>query len=106
MSVEGGLRTKPISTFLSSSTWNEKRGILDLQLEQMGYIRQIAIKTPSILSSPFIVEESDLLMTIPRLAAEKLLTAINIKIFALPFKIPSFEVKICSYIRSDKRLTG
>lgn len=83
--------------------WNEKRGVLDLQLEQMGYIRQIAIKTPSMLSAPFIVAESDLLMAIPRLAAEKLLPSINIKVFALPFEIPSFEVKVYSHKRSGKR---
>ncbi|ARJ42659.1 LysR family transcriptional regulator [Pantoea alhagi] len=83
--------------------WNEKRSVLDLQLELMGFIRQIAIKTPSMLSAPFIVAESDLLMAIPRLAAEKLLPAMNIKIFALPFEIPSFEVKIYSHIRSGKR---
>lgn len=83
--------------------WNEKQGVLDLQLEQMGFIRQIALKTPSMLSAPFIVAESDLLMAIPRLAAEQLLPATDIKIFALPFRIPSFEVKIYSHIRSGKR---
>lgn len=83
--------------------WNEKRGVLDLQLEQMGYTRQIAIKTPSMLSAPFIVAESDLLMAIPRFAAEKLIPAMNIKIFALPFEIRSFEVKIYSHKRSGKR---
>jgi DNA-binding transcriptional LysR family regulator len=83
--------------------WNEKRGVLDLQLEQMGYTRQIAIKTPSMLSAPFIVAESDLLMAIPRFAAEKLIPAMDIKIFALPFEIRSFEVKIYSHKRSGKR---
>ncbi|HFK5675446.1 LysR family transcriptional regulator [Pantoea dispersa] len=83
--------------------WNEKRGVLDLQLEQMGYIRQIALKTPSMLSAPFIVEESDLLMAIPRFAAEKLIPAVNIKIFSLPFAVRSFEVKIYSHKRSGQR---
>jgi DNA-binding transcriptional LysR family regulator len=83
--------------------WNEKRGVVDLQLEQMGYTRQIAIKTPSMLSAPFIVAESDLLMAIPRFAAEKLSTATDIQIFALPFEIPSFEVKIYSHQRSGQR---
>ncbi|ADO47051.1 LysR family transcriptional regulator [[Enterobacter] lignolyticus] len=83
--------------------WNEKQGVLDIQLEQMGYTRQIAIKTPSMLSAPFIVAESDLLMAIPRFAAEKLIPATKIKIFALPFAIPAFEVKIYSHKRSGKR---
>lgn len=47
--------------------WNEKQGVLDVRLEQLGYTRQIAIKTPSMLSAPFIVAESDLLMAIPGL---------------------------------------
>lgn len=83
--------------------WNEKQGVLDLQLEQMGYTRQIAIKTPSMLSAPFIVAESDLLMAIPRFAAEKLIVATKIKIFSLPFAIPPFEVKIYSHQRSGQR---
>lgn len=83
--------------------WNEKQGVLDLQLEQMGYTRQIAIKTPSMLSAPFIVAESDLLMAIPRFAAEKLILATKIKIFSLPFAIPPFEVKIYSHQRSGQR---
>lgn len=83
--------------------WNEKQGVLDLQLEQMGYTRQIALKTPSMLSAPFIVAESDLLMAIPRFAAEKLIHATNIKIFSLPFTISPFEVKIYSHKRSGQR---
>lgn len=83
--------------------WNEKQGVLDLQLEQMGYTRQIALKTPSMLSAPFIVAESDLLMAIPRFAAEKLIHAANIKIFSLPFTISPFEVEIYSHKRSGQR---
>lgn len=83
--------------------WNEKQGVLDLRLEQLGYTRQIALKTPSMLSAPFIVAESDLLMAIPRFAAEKLKHAASIQIFSLPFTISPFEVKIYSHKRSGQR---
>ncbi|KZE23586.1 LysR family transcriptional regulator [Cronobacter sakazakii] len=83
--------------------WNEKQGVLDSQLEKMGYARHIALKTPSMLGAPFIVAESDLLMALPRFAAQKLLPATNLRIFELPFEIPSFEVKIYSHQRSGKR---
>ncbi|ELY6085793.1 LysR family transcriptional regulator [Cronobacter sakazakii] len=83
--------------------WNEKQGVLDSQLEKMGYTRHIALKTPSMLGAPFIVAESDLLMALPRFAAQKLLPATNLRIFELPFEIPSFEVKIYSHQRSGKR---
>ncbi|ELY4033229.1 LysR family transcriptional regulator [Cronobacter sakazakii] len=83
--------------------WNEKQGVLDSQLEQMGYTRHIALKTPSMLGAPFIVAESDLLMALPRFAAQKLLPATDLRIFELPFEVPSFEVKIYSHQRSGKR---
>ncbi|EOC0124327.1 LysR family transcriptional regulator [Cronobacter sakazakii] len=83
--------------------WNEKQGVLDSQLEKMGYTRHIALKTPSMLGAPFIVAESDLLMALPRFAAQKLLPTTNLRIFELPFEVPSFEVKIYSHQRSGKR---
>jgi DNA-binding transcriptional LysR family regulator len=83
--------------------WNEKQGILDLQLESLGYSRQVTVKTPSMLSAPFMVAESDLLMAIPRIAAEKLAKAAPVQIFTLPFFVPAFEVKIYSHKRSGKR---
>lgn len=83
--------------------WNEKQGVLDVQLESMGLTRRIAVKTPSMLSAPFMVAESDLLMAIPRYAAEKFALAAPINIFPLPFDVPGFEVKIYSHKRSGKR---
>lgn len=83
--------------------WNEKQGILDLQLERMGYMRQVTIKTPSMLSAPFIIEQSDLLLAIPRFAAGKMKLAAQLALFELPFAVPPFEVKIYSHKRSGKR---
>ncbi|MGK9174193.1 LysR family transcriptional regulator [Yokenella regensburgei] len=83
--------------------WNEKMGILDLQLAQMGHARQVTVKTPSMLSAPFMVAQSDLLMAMPRYAAEKLSSAAPVKIFPLPFNVPAFEVRIYSHKRSGKR---
>ena len=83
--------------------WNEKQGVLDLELERLGHTRQVAVKTPSMLSAPFIVAESDLLLAIPRFAAEKFQRAAALKIFELPFAVPSFQVRIYSHKRSGKR---
>lgn len=83
--------------------WNEKRGVLDLELERLGHTRQVALKTPSMLSAPFIVAESDLLLAIPRFAAEKFQHTAPLNIFELPFKVPAFRVKIYSHKRSGKR---
>ena len=83
--------------------WNESQGVLDVQLAKMGFARHITIKTPSMLSAPFIIAQSELLMAIPRSAAEKMLGAAKLKVFELPFEVPPFEVKIYSHKRSGQR---
>ena len=83
--------------------WNETQGVLDLELERQGHTRQIGIKTPSMLSAPFIIEVSDMLMAIPRTAAEKFARTAQLKIFPLPFTVSPFEVKIYSHRRSGQR---
>ena len=97
------LETYLTARHLVVTPWNESQGILDLQLERMGYTRQVALKTPSMLSAPFIVAQSDLLMAIPRYAAESLTQAASVRLFELPFAVPAFDVKIYSHKRSGKR---
>ncbi|VTO04249.1 LysR family transcriptional regulator [Klebsiella pneumoniae] len=83
--------------------WNERQGGLDCELERQGYSRQVAMKTPSMLSAPFIIEQSDLLMALPRRAAETMARAARLTIFPLPFPVPPFDVKIYAHQRSGKR---
>ncbi len=97
------LETYLAARHLVVTPWNERQGVLDLQLAQMGHKRQVTIKTPSMLSAPFIVAESDLLMALPRLAAERVAQTAGVRIFELPFNVPPFEVKIYSHKRSGKR---
>lgn len=83
--------------------WNESQGVLDVQLAKMGFSRHITIKTPSMLSAPAIIAQSELLMAIPRSAAAKMTNAATLKVFELPFEVPPFEVKIYSHKRSGQR---
>lgn len=83
--------------------WNEKQGLLDFHLERMGLKRRIAIRTPSMLSAPFIIAESELLMAIPSFVASKIKQAADVTSFRLPFPAPRFTVKIYSHKRSGKR---
>ncbi|MCC3718448.1 LysR family transcriptional regulator [Rouxiella badensis] len=82
--------------------WNEARGVIDFQLEKMGLHRHVTLKTPSMLSAPFIVAQSDLLMTLPRFAAEKFCRLVDVNAFPLPFYVPNYQVKIYSHRFSGK----
>jgi len=84
--------------------WNEKQGLLDTHLARAGLKRRITIKTPSMLSAPFIIAESELLMAIPSFVAGKIARATEVATFKLPFSAPRFTVKIYSHKRSGKRL--
>lgn len=83
--------------------WNEKKGVIDLLLTHQGYQRQISVKTPSMLGGPFIVAESELIMTLPRYAASMLKHAARIAVFELPFSVPPYCVKIYSHRRRGKK---
>jgi hypothetical protein len=38
--------------------WNERQGVLDCELERQGYSRQVAVKTPSMLSAPLLLSRA------------------------------------------------
>lgn len=101
-------KTLSLEEYLSAghlvvTPWNEKKGLLDTHLERLGLERRIALKTPSMLSSPYVVAESELLMAIPSYVADHLNEVKEVKTFKLPFSAPPFTVKIYSHKRSGKK---
>jgi len=83
--------------------WNEKKGLLDTHLARLGLERRITLKTPSMLSSPYVIAESELLMAVPSFVAAQLAPLTRVKTFKLPFSAPPFTVKIYSHKRSGKK---
>lgn len=84
--------------------WGESRGVVDLVLQGMGLKRDVALHLPSVMVAPFVIAGSELLMTIPRRAAEVLRMATPINLFPPPFAIPPYTLKLYShskYARSD-----
>ncbi|WP_129140376.1 LysR family transcriptional regulator [Modicisalibacter coralii] len=84
--------------------WGEARGVVDGVLAGMGLERDVALQLPAVMTAPFIIAESELLMTIPRRAAEALRAATPIDLYPAPFAIPPYTLKLYShskYARSD-----
>lgn len=84
--------------------WGENRGVVDHVLEGMGLKRRVVLQLPAVMIAPFIVAGSDLLMTIPRYAAETLQMAAAIALYPAPFAIPPYTLKLYShskYARTD-----
>ncbi|WP_237218964.1 LysR family transcriptional regulator [Rhodoferax aquaticus] len=84
--------------------WNQARGDIDQLLDDLNLQRQVAVHLPTVLAAPFIVGHSDMLMTMPRLAARTLQQAAAIALHTPPFAIPDYCVKLFShanYAQSD-----
>lgn len=74
--------------------WNEARGILDITLSKLRKKRKVAIKTPSVLSAPMFVIDTQYLLAIPKRYAEYIAQQLPIKISPLPFEVPTYKVKL------------
>ncbi|WP_223292905.1 MULTISPECIES: LysR family transcriptional regulator [Shewanella] len=79
------------------SPWGERSGVVDKQLCLLGHSRDIAIQLPNVMNAPFLVAGSDLLITLPKLAAIELQGLLPIRLFDVPFTMPKYQLKVFSY---------
>lgn len=82
--------------------WNETQGLIDKVLAEQGHTRQIAVQLPSLMAAPFLVGSSELLITLPRHAAETLCSAAEVALYPLPFTAPTNVMKIFYSNRNAK----
>jgi DNA-binding transcriptional LysR family regulator len=97
-----------LETYLSLShvrisPWGEKQGIVDEVLAKQKLKRNVMLQLPSVLAAPHTLLHSDLLLTMPRLAAEQLSTLIDIQLFDPPIAIPDYHLNVYWHrLNSDK----
>ncbi len=74
--------------------WNEVRGILDITLSKLKKKRQIAVKTPSVLSAPSFVVNTQYLLALPNKYATHVSALLPITLSELPLNVPKYKVKL------------
>jgi DNA-binding transcriptional LysR family regulator len=67
--------------------------MLEREIARQGIQRRIALKIPSFLSAAFVVEHTDLLLTIPQRLGEVLQGRGSFHMLPVPFPLPDYEVK-------------
>lgn len=67
--------------------------ILDHEITRQGIQRNIALRVPNYLGIAFVIEQTDLLVTIPERLAQVLEGRGKFRTFALPFEMPDYTVK-------------
>ena len=67
--------------------------VVDREIERQGIQRRIAMEIPNFLGAAFVVEHTDLLITIPQRLGDVLQGRGAFQVFPVPFSLPGYEVK-------------
>lgn len=67
--------------------------IIDREIARQGIKRRIAMQIPNFLGAAFVVEHTDLLITIPKRLGDVLQGRGAFRIFPVPFPLPEYAVK-------------
>ena len=67
--------------------------ILDREVARQGITRHIALRVPNYLGIAFVVEQTDLLLTIPERLAQVLEGRGQFRVYPVPFELPDYAVK-------------
>jgi DNA-binding transcriptional LysR family regulator len=83
------------------SPGGSRGGIVDDALAKLGKTRRVAVIVPHFLVAPFLVERSDLVLTLAARVAKSLAPAVNLKVLAPPpeIELPGFDVRLCWHER-------
>lgn len=75
------------------ATSGSPHGVVDETLARMNLARNVALRVPRFAALPFLIAQSDLLVTIPEDLGQTFSRLIDIKVFAPPVPLGQFEIK-------------
>jgi DNA-binding transcriptional LysR family regulator len=79
--------------------WSGVGSVIDASLLKQGLRRDVAVQLPSMLAAPFIVAHSDLLLTLPRRAAQQLARMLPVTLHPAPFETPAYTLQVFFHAR-------
>lgn len=74
-------------------TTGSPHGIVEQTLAKLNLSREVALRVPRFSALPFLIEQTDLVVTIPQDLGLAFSRMIRIKLFAPPLPLPNFEIK-------------
>ncbi|SIT39080.1 conserved hypothetical protein [Paraburkholderia piptadeniae] len=95
LSIEQYLHEKHVAVL----PWTSSGSVIDEALKKSGHRRRVAIQLPSLMAAPFIVANTELLLTLPRRVAEQLRSTSHLEIFPTPFDTPPYTLKVYFHVR-------
>lgn len=74
-------------------TTGSPHGAVEEALARLDLARDVVLRVPRFSALPFLIAQSDLIVTIPEDLGTAFSKLINIKLFKPPLKLPSFEIR-------------
>ncbi len=71
-----------------------RRGVIDEPLKELGLRRRVVCTVPHFLLGCLLAANTDHLLTVPRLLAEKVAGKFGLRLWELPFASPGFEISL------------
>lgn len=84
------------------STSPKQTGIVDEWLAERGLDRRVALKIPHFLTAPFILAESDMVLSVPQRMAEQFVHLAPLKMVPPPIDLPNNQVVMVWHPLDDK----
>lgn len=82
------------------SAWNEHDGAIDESLKAQGVYRKITLELPNMLIAPYMMQSTNLMITLPSRAVEIFKDIYELDTFGLPITVPEYSVNIYSLEQS------
>jgi len=79
-----------------------RSGVVDEALAKLGMARRISVSVPHFLVAPFIIVESDVIMTVNSRIAHTYARALPIRVLPPPLDLPDFPISMAWHPRSEK----
>ena len=76
--------------------------MVDEALAKLGMARRISVSVPHFLVAPFIIVESDVIMTVNSRIAHTYARALPIRVLPPPLDLPDFPIGMVWHPRSEK----
>ncbi len=67
--------------------------IIDSEIARQGINRRVAVQIPNFFGAAFVVENTDLLATVPKRLGDMLAERGSFRVFPVPFPLPEYSVK-------------
>jgi DNA-binding transcriptional LysR family regulator len=84
-------------------TWREAgTGLVDDCLAKLGLRRNVSFILPNFLTTPWILEKTDLLLCLPRRMADTFVQLAPLKILPIPIDLPRYELRMLWHPRYEK----